>query len=192
MAFVSIANSLASPFHHFPLSYSTPSPYSRIPTTPHFCHSVSVQRRQTTKWNRRQSRWFWISSYSVFAIALILCLACSGRKSVVYWLPEVIDLNDDNFELLTQMNSGSTTGRWFVKFYAPVWLLESGLIWKWCGHCKKLAPIWEDLADALEGEVNVAQVDATENAILSDLYEIEGFPTLYFFENVRSDSFVHS
>ncbi|KAK8828956.1 hypothetical protein WA538_000959 [Blastocystis sp. DL] len=70
------------------------------------------------------------------------------------------------------MNSGSTTGRWFVKFYAP-----------WCGHCKKLAPIWEDLADALEGEVNVAQVDATENAILSDLYEIEGFPTLYFFEN---------
>lgn len=44
----------------------------------------------------------------------------------------------------------------------------------------------------MEGEVNVAQVDATENAILSDLYEIEGFPTLYFFENVHSDSFVHS
>lgn len=39
--------------------------------------------------------------------------------------------------------------------------------------------------------MNVAQVDATENAILSDLYEIEGFPTLYFFENVRSVSFVH-
>ena len=32
----------------------------------------------------------------------------------------VVVLNEDNFEELTQMNTGATTGRWFVKFYAPV------------------------------------------------------------------------
>ena len=36
------------------------------------------------------------------------------------WFIEVIQLNDDNFETLTQMTTGSTTGRWFIKFYAPV------------------------------------------------------------------------
>ncbi|KNB46817.1 thioredoxin [Blastocystis sp. subtype 4] len=91
---------------------------------------------------------------------------------------EVIQLNDDNFETLTQSTTGSTTGRWFVKFYAP-----------WCGHCKKLAPIWEDLADDLKGEINVAEVDATANPVLSKLYEIEGFPTLYFFENGKYIAF---
>ena len=70
------------------------------------------------------------------------------------------------------MTTGWTTGRWFVKFYAP-----------WCGHCKKLAPVWEDLADAVVGELNIAEVDATENNELSRMYSIKAFPTLIFFNN---------
>lgn len=83
------------------------------------------------------------------------------------------------------MTTGSTTGRWFIKFYAPVRYSYVLFIIQWCGHCKKLAPIWEDLADELKGEINVAEVDATANPVLSKLYKIEGFPTLYFFENVQ-------
>ena len=45
--------------------------------------------------------------------------------------------------------------------------------------------MWEELADELNGEVNVAEVDATANNELARLYEIEGFPTLFFFEKVR-------
>ena len=91
------------------------------------------------------------------------------------------------------MTTGWTTGRWFVKFYAPVALHKTSDC-QWCGHCKKLAPVWEDLADAVVGELNIAEVfpsswpqfkvDATENNELSRMYSIKAFPTLIFFNNV--------
>jgi protein disulfide-isomerase A1 len=59
----------------------------------------------------------------------------------------------------------------FVEFYAP-----------WCGHCKKLAPIWDELGEIFEESphVVIAKVDATSNA-LPDGIDIAGFPTLIFY-----------
>ena len=57
-----------------------------------------------------------------------------------------------------------------MEFYAP-----------WCGHCKKLQPVWEELAKSLDGKVNVAKVDVTENRELGTRFEIKGFPTIKFF-----------
>jgi len=57
-----------------------------------------------------------------------------------------------------------------IEFYAP-----------WCGHCKSLAPKYEELAQKLEGEsgITIAKMDATANDVPKP-YDVRGFPTIYF------------
>jgi len=58
----------------------------------------------------------------------------------------------------------------FVEYYAP-----------WCGHCKSLAPIWDELGDHFESNPNVviAKIDYTANEV--EGINIKGFPTLKFY-----------
>jgi len=57
-----------------------------------------------------------------------------------------------------------------IEFYAP-----------WCGHCKKLAPAFEELGTAMQGEnVEIVKMDATANDVPSQ-FEVQGFPTLYWY-----------
>ncbi|POM66881.1 Protein disulfide-isomerase domain [Phytophthora palmivora] len=105
-----------------------------------------------------------------------LCVALLALLQVVTAdASNVIVLTNDDFEHKTQAGSGATTGDWLVEFYAP-----------WCGHCKKLAPIYEKVADDLKGEVNVAKVDVTENAELGKRFGIRGFPTVLHFSHGKS------
>lgn len=53
-----------------------------------------------------------------------------------------------------------------------------------CGHCKKLAPIYEELADSFSSNkgINIAKVDGDEHKSLSTKFGISGFPTIKFFD----------
>ncbi|CAD5206829.1 unnamed protein product [Bursaphelenchus okinawaensis] len=56
-----------------------------------------------------------------------------------------------------------------IEFYAP-----------WCGHCKSLAPKYEELAAKLSDEdVIIAKMDATANDVPPG-YDVKGFPTLFW------------
>ena len=52
----------------------------------------------------------------------------------------------------------------------------------WCGHCKKLEPIYKELAEKLakETDIVIAKMDATENE--HKLMPVSGFPTIRLFK----------
>lgn len=95
-----------------------------------------------------------------FAVAFGLAfLATAGAY-------DVISLTPDNYDELT---AGKTV---FIKFFAP-----------WCGHCKKMAPDWEKLAEEFDGDKVglVAEVDCTTaGKPLCDANGVRGFPTLKY------------
>lgn len=96
----------------------------------------------------------------------ILCsLAIIGGSA-----SSVIDLIPSNFDDIV-LRSGKPA---LVEFFAP-----------WCGHCKNLAPVYEELATNFESakdKVTIAKVDADENKELGRRFGVQGFPTIKWFD----------
>lgn len=53
----------------------------------------------------------------------------------------------------------------------------------WCGPCKMIGPIVDELADDFNGKVVVGKVDVDANPELSVKYGVRSIPTLLFFKN---------
>ncbi len=58
-----------------------------------------------------------------------------------------------------------------VDFWAP-----------WCGPCKMVAPIIDEVASEFEGKLVVAKLNVDENPATSVKYNVMGIPTLLFFK----------
>jgi thioredoxin 1 len=59
-----------------------------------------------------------------------------------------------------------------VDFWAP-----------WCGPCKMLSPVIDEIADARVGQVKVAKVNVDDAQALAARYRINSIPALLFFKN---------
>ncbi len=53
----------------------------------------------------------------------------------------------------------------------------------WCGPCKMLGPVIEQVADELEGKITVGKVDVDENRDLAGKYGVMSIPTVIYFKN---------
>lgn len=62
---------------------------------------------------------------------------------------------------------------------------------EWCGPCKKLSPILEEVADELDGEVTIAKVNVDEERNLGAMFQIMSIPNVLIFNNgEKVDEFV--
>ncbi len=54
---------------------------------------------------------------------------------------------------------------------------------EWCGPCKMLAPVIEELADEYVGRIKVGRLDIDDNRQSPGQYSVQGVPTLIIFQN---------
>ncbi len=77
-----------------------------------------------------------------------------------------IELTKDNFEQTTK------SGVAVVDFWAP-----------WCGPCRMLAPVIDELASEFEGRAAICKVNTDEQQELSEQFGIKSIPTIIFMKD---------
>ena len=80
----------------------------------------------------------------------------------------ILELNQNNFAECVK-NSDKTV---LVDFWAP-----------WCGPCKAIAPILEELAQELGDQVQICKVNIDNNSAIANEYSIRAIPTILIFKD---------
>jgi thioredoxin 1 len=81
-------------------------------------------------------------------------------------MAKYIELNNGNFE--ATIKEGVT----MVDFWAP-----------WCGPCRMIAPVIEELAVDFEGKANICKVNTDDEQDIAVKFGIRSIPTILFFKN---------
>lgn len=100
-----------------------------------------------------------MAKVGIFAVFIAVCLG----QSVVILTDDTLDDAIAKFPSI------------LVDFYAP-----------WCGHCKKLTPIYENTALALHdlgAHTVLAKLDVTSNVASKNEWKIKGYPSILYYQN---------
>jgi len=79
-----------------------------------------------------------------------------------------VELSESNFDAEVLNASGTV----LVDFWA-----------EWCGPCKMIAPLLDQIAEENEGKVKIGKVDVDQNSGLAGKYNIRAIPTLIIFKD---------
>lgn len=86
-------------------------------------------------------------------------------------MSNALDINDSTFESEV-INSSELT---VVDFWAP-----------WCGPCRKLGPVLDEVASDYEGKLKIVKLNTDENLKTAKEYSVSGLPTLLIFKDGKA------
>ncbi len=83
---------------------------------------------------------------------------------------KIANLTNDTFKAAVS----SATTPLLVDFWAP-----------WCGPCKAIAPMLDELANEFDGKISIAKVNIDENETIAAEFNIRAIPTMLLFKGGR-------
>ena len=104
-------------------------------------------------------------------LVLVLALVIASISTTFAATPAenspVLKVTNDNFEQLASKHQLLV-----IDFWAP-----------WCGPCRAIAPILEELATEYAGKVAVGKCNVDENRSLTNSFGVQGIPAIYIIRN---------